>query len=336
MCFHFVEAIRYGMQQSSLSSKIIDKLQSCTSLPSPPKVALQIMEMVKNSEIDIDDVVRILMLDPALSTKILRIANSALYSHEKKVADLQKAIMVIGLNGILALALSFSLVNSLRRKQDVGLDHGKFWRRALIAGAAGLALAHAGGRSDQEEIFMASFIQDIGMLVVDHVDPSLYAHPNVDQMSHQKVIAHERENFGADHAAVGSWLLKKWNFPEVLVTAIQYSDEPDQVQEETTDYHFIQCVGLSGIVADLSKIPVDDDELFRVSELVESTLQLSSLAFVELFKKIKQLVEESAPLFEIDCQEEFDPEAAMDRARALLVLRNIQLDQKTNALPAQI
>jgi HD-like signal output (HDOD) protein len=294
------------------------------------------MDLVQNSEIDIDDVVRILMLDPALSAKILRLANSALYSHEKKVGTLQKAIMLIGLNGILSLALTFSLANSLRRKQGVGLDHRKFWRRALVSGSAGLALAQACDRSDQEELFMASFIQDIGMLVLDQVVPSLYAHPNIDQMSHQKVIAHEREHFGADHATVGSWLLQKWNFPEVLITAIRYSDEPDQAQTETTDHHFLQCVGFSGILADLSTSPVDDEELFTISEIIESTLKLPSLAFVELFKKIKQLVQESAPLFEIDCQEGFDPDTIMERARELLVIRNIQLDQKINTLSAQI
>jgi len=197
------------MKDLSLPEECIAKLQSCTSLPSPPKVALRIIEAVKNLEIDIDDIVRILTLDPALSAKILRLANSALYSHEKKVVTLQKAILLIGLNGILSLALTFSLVNSLRRKQDIGLDHRKFWRRALISGSSGLALAKACDRSDQEKLFMASFIQDIGMLVLDQVDPSLYAHPNVDQMSHRKAIAHEREHFGADHATVGSWLLQK-------------------------------------------------------------------------------------------------------------------------------
>ncbi len=324
------------MKDLSLPDECIAKLESCTSLPSPPKVALQIMDVVKNPEIDIDDVVRILTLDPALSAKILRLANSALYSHEKKVASLQKAIMLIGLNGILSLALSFSLVKSLRRQQDFGLDHGKFWRRALISGSAGLALAQACDRSDPEELFMASFIQDIGMLVLDQVEPSLYAHPNVDQMSHRKVIEQEREHFGADHATVGSWLLQKWNFPETLLAAIRYSDEPDQAPPETTDRHFLQCVGFSGIFADLSISQADDEELFTISETIETTLKLPSLAFVELFKKVKQLVQESAPLFDIDCQEGFDPDTTMERARKLLVLRHIQLDQKLNTLTTQI
>ena len=51
------------MKEISLSEECIAKLQSCTSLPSPPKVALQLMDLVKNPELDIDDVVRILTLD---------------------------------------------------------------------------------------------------------------------------------------------------------------------------------------------------------------------------------------------------------------------------------
>jgi len=298
-------------------------------------VALQIIQIVKNPEIDIENVVRILALDPALSVKILRLANSALYAHEKKVANLQKAIMLIGLNGILSLALSFSLVHSLRREQEVGLDHNKFWRRALISGSTGLALAQMCNRSDQEEMFMASFIQDIGMLVLDQVEPSLYAHPGFDQMTHQNVIAHEREHFGADHAMVGCWLLKKWNLPEDLLMAIRYSDELDQAQPEVKDRQFLQCVAFTGTFADLSLSQVNDDELYQISETIETTLKLPSLAFLEVFKKIKQLVQESAPLFDID-QEGFNPDATMERARELLALRGIILDQKINALAAQI
>lgn len=324
------------MEQLSLSSECIAKLESCTSLPSPPKVAIQIIELAKNPEIDIDDVVRILSLDPALSVKILRLANSPLYSYEKKVSTMQKAVMLIGLNGILSLALSFSLVKSLRRNQGGGLDHNQFWRRALISGSAGLALAQMCSRSDQEELFMASFTQDIGMLVIDQVEPTLYVDPNGRQMTHQQCIAHEREHFGVDHATVGSWMLKRWNFPEGLLTAIRYSDEPDQAPQETEDRQFLQCVAFSGIFADLSVSQVDDDALFEISDSIETTLKLPSLGFVEVFKKVKELVQESGPLFEIDYQDGFDPDTTMERARELRALRTIILDQKMNTLTAQI
>lgn len=324
------------MTHFDLPAECIAKLESCTSLPSPPKVALQIIQMVKDPNIELDDVVRMLALDPALSVKILRLANSPLYGQGRKIANLQKAIMVIGLNGILSLALSFSLVKSLRQENEAGLDHTMFWRRALIAGSAGLALAQMCDRSDQEELFMASFIQDIGMLVIEQVEPSLYAHPNFEQMSHQKAILHEREHFGTDHAMVGSWMLHQWNFPEELLGAVRYSDGLEQAPPETENRQFLQCVAFSGTFADLSISQVDDDALFEVSETIENTLQLPSLAFVEVFKKIKSLVQESAPLFEIDYGDEFDPDVTMKRAQELQNLRNIGIDQKLSTLAAGI
>lgn len=324
------------MENLSLPPECVAKLESCASLPSPPQVALQIIQLVKDPEIEIDDVVHVLALDPALSVKILRMANSPLYGQGKKIGNLPKAIMVIGLNGILSLALSFSLVKSLRREQNAGLDHSTFWRRALISGTAGMVLAQTCGRSDQEELFMASFLQDLGMLVLDQVEPTLYAHPNFDQLSHKNIVAHEREHFGTDHALVGSWLLHKWNFPEDLLRGIRYSDDIEQAPPETKNRQFLQCVAFSGTFADLSISQIDDNTLFEISETIESTLQLPSLAFVEMFKKMKQLVQESAPLFEVDLQNGFDPEATIERANKLITLHNLSVDQKINTLTAQI
>ena len=132
----------------SLSPECIAKLRSCTNLPSPPKVALQLIEMGQDPELNIDDVVKVIGIDPALTTKIMRRANSPIYAHQGKAKSLQKAVMLIGFNGILSLALSFSLVKSLRKESGDGLDHSRFWRRALISGSAGLALGQACKRQD--------------------------------------------------------------------------------------------------------------------------------------------------------------------------------------------
>jgi len=324
------------MENLALPAECLTKLEMCTSLPSPPKVALKIIQLVKNPEIEIDDVVRLLTLDPALSVKILRLANSPLYSHEKKVANLQKAVMLIGLNGILSLALSFSLVHSLRVEKQAGLDHSQFWRRALIAGSAGLALAQMCDRPDQEELFMACFIQDIGMLVLDQVEPSLYAHPEFDQMDHKNIITHERHHFGADHPMVGSWLLQQWNFPDHLLMGVRYSDTPELEHPNLPDRQFLRCVAFSGTFADLSVSQVHDDELFEISQTVETALGLPTLGFLEVFNKIKQLVQESGPLFEIDYEEGFDPDRTMERAKELQTLRSVMLDKKLHTLAAQI
>lgn len=312
------------------------RLQSCTNLPSPPKVALQIIKLAKDPNIDVEDVARILSIDPALSTKILRMANSALYGHQKKVNNLQKAVMVIGFNGVLSLALSFSLVKSLRREQGEGLNQIWFWRRALIAGAACRALGEACHRKDLEELFTAAFIQDIGMLALDQIDSTLYVDPNFDPSSHLSVLAHEVEKFGANHAVVGGWLLSQWNFPEELVSAVRFSDEPDKVPPGHVHAQFFQCVSLSGLIADLCLTQASDDTLLEISGHIETGLHLGALAFLEIFKTLKGMIGEVEALFEIEGQGEYDLDSILEKARELLVLRNIKLDQQINALSANV
>lgn len=321
---------------NSLSPECIGRLRSCKSLPTPPKVALQLIKLAQDPELNIDDVVKVLGIDPALTAKIIQRANSPIYAHQKKATSLQKAVMLIGFNGILSLALSFSLVKSLRREAKEGLDHSIFWRRSLIAGSAAIAMGQACKRQDLEELFVAAFIQDIGMLVLDQVEPTLYADPDLNQAVHQRVLEHEQDKFGATHALVGSWLLAEWNFPESLVSVIQASDDTKLIPPDTQDRQFLQCVKLSGTIADLSMTQASDETLLDISEHLETDLHLGPLAFLEIFKHIKVLVIESEPLFEINKVGEEDPDTILERAQQLLEIRSLKLDQHINNLAARV
>ena len=297
---------------------------------------MELVKLAQDPEIDIDNVVKVIGIDPALTAKIMRRANSPLYANQTKVKSLQKAVMLIGLNGILSLALSFSIVRALRRESDLGLDHNAYWRRSLISGSAALALGQACKRQDLEEIFVAAFLQDIGMLVLDKVDPSLYAHPHLRQSIHAEVIQHEQEQFGATHVVVGAWLLSEWNFPKELVTAIMASDDPRLIPEEEENRVFVQCVALGGTMADLCMTQATDEALLEFSEHLQHELQLGPLAFIEIFKNLNSLLIESEPLFEIQSVEGEDPDALLDRAQQLLELRTAKLDLQINKLAAQI
>src|SRR5450631_1205569 len=119
-------------------------------------------------------VAKALSMDSALSTKILRIANSPLYAQRRKSENLRQALVVLGLNATLTLALSFSLVKSLRSGKSNGLDHPLYWRRVLLAATSARALADAMHHPMAEEIFLAALLQDVGMLALDQVMPDLY------------------------------------------------------------------------------------------------------------------------------------------------------------------
>jgi len=196
-------------------------LRRSVNFPSPPGVATHIIELAQDPEIEMGKVAKALSMDSALSSKVLRIANSPLYAQRRKSENLRQALVVLGLNATLTLALSFSLVTSLRGAKPNGLNYKFYWRRALLAATAARALGDAMRQTLAEEIFLAALLQDVGMLALDQAVPDMYRDGEKLQRDHAALAEHEKKRVQADHAFVGGWLMRTWNLPERLYHAIE-------------------------------------------------------------------------------------------------------------------
>jgi HD-like signal output (HDOD) protein len=93
-----------------ITPELRSKIEQCHNLPSPPGVATKIIALANDPGADIARIADVLALDPAITAKILRIANSPMYARQRKTENLKQALMVIGLNATISLALSFSLL----------------------------------------------------------------------------------------------------------------------------------------------------------------------------------------------------------------------------------
>src|SRR5271163_4592312 len=141
-----------------VNPEIEAKLRRLVNFPSPPGVATHIIELAQDPDIEMGKVAKALSMDSALSTKILRIANSPLYAQRRKSENLRQALVVLGLNATLTLALSFSLVRALRSGKPNGIDYPTYWRRALIAATAARALGEVLRQTLVEEMFLAGLL----------------------------------------------------------------------------------------------------------------------------------------------------------------------------------
>src|ERR1700690_3547818 len=167
--------IRFCVWSRVLNPELEAHLRRSVNFPSPPGVATHIIELARDPEIEMGKVAKALSMDSALSSKVLRIANSPLYAQRRKSDNLGQALVVLGLNATLTLALSFSLVKSLRGGKSNGLNYDMYWRRALLVATAARALADAKHQPLVEEIFLAALLQDVGMLALDKAMPDLYS-----------------------------------------------------------------------------------------------------------------------------------------------------------------
>jgi diguanylate cyclase (GGDEF)-like protein len=317
-----------------LNSEIEAHLRLSVNFPSPPGVATHIIELAQDPEIEMGKVAKALSMDSALSTKVLRIANSPLYAQRRKSENLRQALVVLGLNATLTLALSFSLVKSLRGGKSNGLNYKFYWRRALLAATAARALGDAMRQSLAEEIFLAALLQDVGMLALDQALPDLYREGEKLQRDHAALAEHEKKRLQVDHAHVGGWLMKNWHLPERLYHAIEHSHQLDMSHSTESARIFDRCVALSGPVADLFLLDPEQRQFAETALCAERSLGLDKMAFGQVLGTIGAMIPETEAIFEAELLSKQHPELILEQAREVLMLRSLHALREINTLRA--
>ncbi len=308
------------------------RLKRCTNLPSPPPVGMRIVELGQDPETTFHQVAEVVGLDPALTAKILRMANSPLYARQRKTENLRQAITLFGLNGTLTLALSFSIIGASSGMQKSSLNHDLFWRRSLATASCCQVLGKHLDIAAREELFLIGLLQDIGMLALDAAIPDLYEDTAELQANHHRLQMMEREKLGTDHAEIGAWLLQQWNFPEHLQLLVKASHAPGDAGIPDDRQAMAQVVAAASELADFC---LDTDYAERIPEAAErirAYLDLDNETLAIILEKLFNEVTEMAQLFDMDFEDPMLLESIVDQAREILMLRNLQTMQKASEL----
>lgn len=323
------------MSQIQIPEKIAQRLRTCTSFPTPPAVAMQVIALAQDPDIDLARVADTVSGDPAIAAKVMRIANSAMYARRRQSTNLRQALIVLGLNATLTLALSFTLVSTLRRDSTRGFDFEAYWKRAIMAATWGKLLASEFGRRDAEEVFLAALLQDIGMLAIDKIAPDTYAGISPFQIEHNRVSQHEKTCIETDHRSVGAWLLKSWNMPAALLRGVQHSHDPSAGGVEPEHREFVRCVALSGDMADVWLTDQSETGIRRAGAQAHKHLGILPNRLAEMFAIIREQVPVAEGLFEMEIFPGDQLQDIVETAREILVVRNLYEIDKNKDLESQ-
>jgi len=321
------------LELALLTEELRKRIESCSNLPSPPGVATKIIRLANDPDADMARIAEVLALDPAITAKILRIANSPMYARQRKTENLRQALMVVGLNATISLALSFSLLKSWQRHDDEGgLDYPLYWRRALLSATASHVLARIIGIKDGEELFLACLIQDIGLMALDRAIPDLYDGLGHDQVRQTTLIKREQERIGVDHAAVSGWLLEKWQFPERTQQVVAASHEPEKLPKQNPNGMFARCVALASNIAEVFLDTSGERSFAELAERAERYFAIDKEGLGELLAEIGKLIPDAESIFETEILSAASSEEILDEARDALMLRNLQALQAVDTL----
>jgi HD-like signal output (HDOD) protein len=228
-----------------------DRLDRCRTLPTLPALALKVLELCQQDDLNLNEIAAVIGNDPALAAKLLRMANSPVSGLKRPARTVSHALALLGVNTVRTLALSFSLASDLK-KTGKGVQQA-VWKRSILAAISAREVARVVESRLAEEAFLAALLQDIGGLALAQIEPKVCAaNWEKAQGDHTLLIDLEREAFGTDHAEVTQWLLTRWKLPGLFSEAAGTSHDVDGAKDTRDDGTQIEkIVRLSGWIADI-------------------------------------------------------------------------------------
>jgi HD-like signal output (HDOD) protein len=199
--------------------------EETTALPTLPLVASRLLEAVARMDAETtEEVARILALDPGLTARTLRLANSDCYGFPRKVGSVELAVLVLGPGTIRDLILTASVVQTLA-PGDRALT--KLWNHSMACGVAARALGERIHYRLLGEAYAAGLLHDIGAVLLREQEPGRFeAAQALATTQGQSLEEAERSLYGSDHSEVGGWLAERWGLPGEIVEAIACHHRP--------------------------------------------------------------------------------------------------------------
>jgi len=267
------------------ATKANDIKQKVKDIPSLPEIVTKVMELVQDPNSSASSLSKVISHDPGLTSRVLRLVNSAYYGFPKQISSIQHAIMILGFTTMRGLVLSSSIYKIFSPKGDSSrmLDYKKFWKHSLITAIAAKNIKNYLKIQEQEDIFSAAILHDIGKIILDQYDHGNYIQafmqaPNF--LNHNLVLHAEQSFCGVTHTEIGSMVADNWNLPLSITEVIKYHHNPSEAKEYKNLSGMVYVGNiLSHIILDQTPIELD---LFDQDILEELGIQQDDLLNINM------------------------------------------------------
>ena len=206
-------------------------IQDLGQIPTMPTIMARVMQIVNDPHSSAEDVAKFISRDVALTSKVLRLANSAFYGIPRTISSVNSAIVILGFNTIRSLVLSASVLKVFPAKPGlVTFDRKAFWKHSFMVGIASRMLAQVYRKKklvDMETAFSAGLLHDIGKIILEQYANEEYMPVLKEAKENRRpLVAVEKAMLGISHADVSGMLIDKWQMPNELRAPIVMHHAP--------------------------------------------------------------------------------------------------------------
>jgi HD-like signal output (HDOD) protein len=248
-----------GLSMSASKKPMPLQISKDFEIPSIPLVLIKIIQTLNENSGSAKELEDLILHDPALSARILRLANSAFYSFHTRVKTISHAIALLGLNLVTSLAIGINIFDTFTSgAKSEGALINKLWIHSCGVGVLAKEIwIQRGNRGKEGEFaFLCGLLHDVGKIVLFKTYPEHYGSIFAIEKSEEDpcISSYEDEYYGSNHAAIGEILAKNWGFPSELAYVIRRHHDPS-----ATEMPLLRAIMMADLLAKELKIGYDGD-----------------------------------------------------------------------------
>ncbi|MCH7689037.1 MAG: HDOD domain-containing protein, partial [Planctomycetes bacterium] len=282
------------------------KIWSSPQLPTLPTVAIRLIELSKQPDLEIRDVIDLIKPDPAISAKILKTTNSSFFGFTSEVTSIDRAVPLLGTTMVTSLALSFSLTDVAMKSGPLADHYQSYWTQSVIQGIAAEILGKTNENRPDCDYFLSGLLMDLGRLAMLKTISEEYL-PVINAASAQQRELHdvETEMLGFDHIEVGIKLMQNWGLPTLLIEGVRYHHTSlEQLAEHVGEARFslFTTMAAAAAVGDYFCSENKGQALQRLRDLTSEYFSLTESELHNLLKDVQERVRELESVFAVQTE----------------------------------
>jgi HD-like signal output (HDOD) protein len=277
------------------SADVFEQIEKMGELPSLPQTLLTIQKVANDERSCADDLARSILRDQALTMRVLKVVNSALYQrrNQEKIRTVRRAVIVMGFETVrkLALGLSvFDMMSKLSRSPWLA----EISRHSLITAGFAQVLAEKSGTVKPEEAFVTALIHDIGKVALLECSPSAMDAVLADQKNGTPSLDAERRHYGITHDRAGRRLAARWQLPVDLQNLIGDHHDIDPMSPPRNLDPALGVIVYANAMSKFSCTPENSEFEYKVLRKAGRTLGIPSSQLEDIYVRINDDLNELA------------------------------------------
>ncbi|MBM3991474.1 MAG: HDOD domain-containing protein [Planctomycetes bacterium] len=259
------------------------------SLPSLPEVVLRINTAIEDPSIGAAQIGRIAAEDPAITARVLRLANSPFYGLREPVTSAERAVTVIGARALRNVAMQCSIVKRYEHLRELSeFDLDGLWRHVVLTARLAHAIGLASARRCQlnpDDLYACGLLHDVGKVVILDARTDEYLEClRISSRTGAPLHDAERQIFGFSHIEVGALLAREWQLPEKVAHAIEFHHGPTRAIHE---HSHVGVVAIADQLAYREGTETFDSTLARLGKVAERCLGIAPATFSSLAETVR-------------------------------------------------